>query len=108
VTDKLWKSIERKVAKFLGGERNPVSGRQRGYLADIAHSTFSIEVKHRQTLPSWLFDAMQQAEASQKGNQIPIVILHQKGQPIGECFVVLRLADLTRLEKNDTLKTEEQ
>src|SRR5690349_13449571 len=95
--DKRWKSIERKVATYLGGERIPVSGRQRGYSADIAHPTLSIEVKDRNSLPDWLFDAMNQAETSRKGEQIPAVILHQKGQKIEDCLTVIRLSSTLEL-----------
>jgi hypothetical protein len=90
----LWKSIERKVAALLGGQRVPVTGRQRGSEPDIAHPLFSIEVKHREKLPEWLFDAMSQAVASKKSDdQLPIVVLHSKGQRITESFVVCRLGE---------------
>lgn len=104
--DKTWKAIERKVAGFLGGTRNPVSGRKRGDKSDVEHDVFSIEVKHREALPDWLHDAMNQAEMSARGNQLPIVILHQKGQKIQDSFVVVRLghlSDLTALRSSDTI-----
>lgn len=99
MTDKLWKSIERKVAAFIGGERVPVSGRQRGFSPDVRHPLFSIEVKHKQELPAWLFDALEQAEKSKTGEQIPLVILHEKGQSIPDCLCVLRLSDILALAK---------
>jgi hypothetical protein len=99
MTDKLWKSIERKVAAFLGEERVPVSGRQRGYAPDIRHKVFSIEVKHRQEFPDWMFDALEQAEQSKLDGQIPLVILHQKGQSIPDCLCVLKLSDIIKLTK---------
>jgi hypothetical protein len=72
----------------------PVTGRGRGSAPDIAHPLYSIEVKHRESLPQWLFDAMAQAIASMKSEeQLPIVVLHQKGQAIGQCFVIIRLGD---------------
>lgn len=97
MADKTWKSAERKIAKLLGGEREPVSGRQRGYKADVAHDTLSIEVKHWQKLPNWLHDAMAQAEASKKGKQFPAVILHEKGMDYEDCFTILRLSDIIEL-----------
>jgi len=90
-----WKACERTIAKILGGERVPVSGRQRGDSPDIAHDWLSIEVKHRKSLPSWLWDAMDQAQASKVEDQLPIVVLHEKSQKYSECFVLMRLDDFT-------------
>lgn len=102
--DKLWKKVEREVARLLGGQRVPVTGRQRGSAPDIEHPVFSIEVKHREQLPEWLFDAMRQAEASKKPGQIPLVVLHQKGMAYQESFTILRLNDILKLmeAQNDT------
>lgn len=94
---KTWKNIERKVAALLGGERVPVTGRQRGSAPDVQHELFSVEVKHREQLPEWLFDAMRQAEASQRGGQVPVVILHQKGMPVNMSFTIFRLSDIIEL-----------
>lgn len=91
--DKAWKKTERAVAEILGGERIPVSGRQRGSAPDIAHNLFSIEVKHRKKLPDWIHDAMSQAKASIRGDQLPIVILHEKGQRHINDYVVMTLKD---------------
>nr|MBA3415748.1 hypothetical protein [Chloroflexia bacterium] len=68
--DRAWKQTERRIAAMLGGERVPVSGRGRGDAPDVAHDSFSIEVKHRQTLPGWLLDALAQAEAASAGNRV--------------------------------------
>lgn len=92
-----WKATERKVAAILGGERVPVTGRQRGSAPDIAHSVWSIEVKHRKTLPEWIHDAMSQAKASIRGEQTPIVILHENGMRHADNYVVMRLADFQAL-----------
>jgi len=97
MSDKLWKNIERKVAAYFGGTRVPVTGRQRGSAPDVDHKLFSFEVKHRKTLPGWLFDAVNQAEESRKGNQIALVVLHQKGQTILESLAVLRVSDVNQL-----------
>ncbi len=95
--DKTWKNIERKVASYLGGTRVPITGRQRGSAPDVEHAALSIEVKHRESLPDWLFDAMNQAEESRRGTQIPVVILHQKGQSIPDCLTIVRLSDILKL-----------
>jgi hypothetical protein len=88
-----WKNTERKIAALVGGRRIPVSGRARGDSADIEHDTLSIEVKHRRHLPNWLLDAIDQAEKSVRGEQLPVAILHQKGQKFEDSLMVLRLAD---------------
>lgn len=97
--DKTWKRIERRVAELLGGVRVPVSGRGRGDNPDVLHPIFSIEVKHREKLPEWLFDAMQQAEASNRGGQVSLVILHKKGMPVPMSFAVIRFSDLVAMSK---------
>lgn len=99
MTDKAWKKLERRVAELLGGVRVPVSGRQRGDAPDVLHPTFSVEVKHRGKLPEWLFDAMRQAEASDRGGQVPLVVLHQKGMSVPMSFAIVRLADLIEMNK---------
>jgi hypothetical protein len=97
LTTKTWKSAERKIAALVGGERVPITGRTRGSAPDVAHDTLSIEVKHWQTLPNWLHDAMQQAEMSAKNAQIPTVILHEKGMAYEDCYTVIRLSELIKL-----------
>lgn len=93
MSDKVWKACERRVAKYIGGERVPVSGRARGDKPDIDHNFLSIEVKYRAKFPFWLHDAMAQAEASAMPRQMPCVILCEKGQETGETFICFRLRD---------------
>lgn len=90
-----WKAAERAIAARIGGERVPVSGRARGSAPDIAHSEYSIEVKHRKSMPAWITDAFAQAIASKTGDQLPIVILHEQNQRYDECTVMVRLKDLS-------------
>ena len=90
-----WKEAERRIASILGGERVPVSGRhRRGDQPDIEHETLSLEVKHRKSLPAWLHDAMDQAVKSRKGSQLPMVVLHEKGQSYEKSFCIIRLEDV--------------
>lgn len=86
-----WKYAERALAKLVGGERVPVSGR--AGQPDIRHPWLAIEVKHRKTLPQWILGAVQQAERAAQPSQLPIAILHQHGQRYREALVVLRLKD---------------
>lgn len=96
-----WKAVERSIAALLKGKRVPVTGRTRGSAPDIAHGQFSIEVKHRESFPDWLFDAYDQAEKSnnKRKTKIPVVILHQKGVKYEDSFVVLKLKDLIKLNE---------
>jgi hypothetical protein len=88
-----WKHPERRIAGLLGGQRVPVSGRQRGATPDIEHATLSIEVKSRKTLPAWLLDALAQARAAAKDGRVPVVILHQDRQRYRDAAVVVGLPD---------------
>ena len=89
-----WKACERKVAALLGGTRIPVSRRGRGHSPDIHHERLSIEVKSRRKLPTWLEDAMRQAEACARDGQLPLIVLHQDGQRYQDALIVMRLKDL--------------
>jgi len=89
-----WKAVERSIAKIVGGERVPITGRQRGSAPDVAHEWLGIEIKHRKQLPAWLHDAMAQAVAcSDNGDKLPIVVLHEKGRRHADDFVVVKLSD---------------
>ena len=93
--DKAWKRTERGIAKFLGGERVPITGRQRGSVPDIKHKWLSIEVKHRASLPQWLSDALSQAQASVDGDQLPIAVLHESGANHADDMIVVRAGNFT-------------
>ena len=89
-----WKACERRVAELLGGQRIPITGRQRGDTPDIEHEALSIEVKSRKSLPAWLLDALNQAQAASKdGKKMPVVVLHQDHAPYAHSLVVLELKD---------------
>lgn len=95
---KNWKKVELSIARILGGERVPITGRTRGSAPDIEHPNYSIEVKHRQSVPDWIKDAMDQAEKSNiSGDKLPIVILHEKNMKFENSFVMVRLKDLSKL-----------
>lgn len=72
-----WKGIERWWANLLGGKRVPITGRSRGDAPDIDHPTLSIEVKAGKTISTRLFDGMEQAKASIRGDQLPILCVTQ-------------------------------
>ena len=48
-----WKACERRIADLLGGQRIPITGRQRGETPDIEHEALSIEVKLKKAFPAW-------------------------------------------------------
>jgi hypothetical protein len=93
-----WKNVERKIAALLGGQRVPITGRSRGSAPDIAHRLFSIEVKHREAFPDWLMDAFRQADASNNGAQIPLVVLHQKGVKFDQSLAIMRVCDIIAIQ----------
>ena len=96
-----WKSCERKIAEILGGVRVPVSGRQRGATPDVEHPELSIEVKSRKTLPAWLMDALEQAQAATEDGRLPVAVLHQDRKPYTDALVVVRLEDFANYLKGE-------
>ena len=99
-TRRRWKSVERAIARFLGGEREPVSGRQRGYRPDVAHATLAIECKSWARLPLRVCEALEQAEraaqwAARRGEpgKLPIAVIHGVRSPMGRALVVMRLEE---------------
>lgn len=92
-----WKSAERAIAKLLDGERVPVTGRQRGHAPDIAHPTLALEVKHRESIPLWLEDAVDQARKAVREDKTPVVIIHTAGQQYARSLAVVPLEELMLL-----------
>ena len=79
MADKAWKAFERRVARFLGGERNRMSGAVDQLTAgDVVHDYLYVEAKHRATLAvdTWMTEAADHAEEEGK---VPILALHRKG-----------------------------
>jgi len=91
--DKAWKKNERMIAKYISGERVPVSGRARGDQPDIKHPWMSIEVKLRMRIPSWIKNGIDQAEKSKVGHQMPVLIIREKGQRVDDALICVRLKD---------------
>jgi hypothetical protein len=75
-----WKKSERRMAARMGGERVPVSGRQRGDQPDIAGATIaaiplSIEHKYgRRILSARLHEALDQADAARRSPEDMAVV----------------------------------
>ncbi len=67
-----WKAIERDWAERLGGQRVPVTGRQRGSAPDIEHPVFGVEIKAGKVMSTRMQEAVEQAVAcSQPTKQYP-------------------------------------
>jgi len=95
-----WKRDESEIARLLGGERVPVTGRQRGYQPDVSHPWLSVEVKSFAALPQRVADAMDQAEKAaawakrrEQRDKLPIAVIHGKRTHRGKSLVVMRLDD---------------
>lgn len=91
MSDKLWKACERHVAKYFGGQRNPVHGS--GPSADVSTPILSIEVKERESYPQWLEDAVIEAITNCEPNKIPVVVLHKKNRRLDDDWLIIRLSD---------------
>lgn len=72
---KRWKRAEKRVAEIVGGRRVGITGNA---TEDISHPLLSIEVKSRERLPDWLWDALNQATTNAPQGKFPCAILHQK------------------------------
>ncbi len=95
VSERLWKKAERVIARRLGGERIPVTGR--AGRPDVAHPLLAVEVKTRRTLPRWLLEALAQASRAAGPGQVGVVVLHRVGAPHARDLVLLWLGDFERL-----------
>ncbi len=104
MTDKNWKRWERTLAKKYNAERNPVSGRSRGYKGDVENEELNIEVKYHKdgSPPKWLTTALDQADAAVEYNdERPNAPSNQLGVAYfkwgKERFVVMRVPAFDRL-----------
>lgn len=95
-----WKRDESEIARLLGGERVPVTGRQRGYRPDVDHPWLAVEVKSFMSLPQRVADAMDQAEKAaayakrrEQRDKLPVAVIHAKRSHRGNALVVMRLDD---------------
>ncbi|MBW1818704.1 MAG: hypothetical protein JRJ60_16300 [Deltaproteobacteria bacterium] len=95
MTDKAWKQRERQVARFFGGERNPLSGANSKHCGgDVIRDTLPIEVKLRKrhaVLSVW---DKAKREATKEG-KTPVVCLCEGGRP--GFWVLVHSAHLDRL-----------
>ena len=80
MVQKSWKTVERRIARFFGTERNPLSGRNSKHTAsDTLHSKYYIEVKHRKTWAVFnLFNLVRNLASEE--HKIPILALQEKNK----------------------------
>ena len=96
--DKTWKKFERWVGEFLtelGDKSNrvPITGRSRGSAPDVTSDRLSIECKYRKSIPGWIKEAMEQAEASSRDGKVPVVFIKENGAPYDDALIVFRAKD---------------
>jgi hypothetical protein len=99
-TPKTWKSVELRVAKFLGTTRNPLSGGNAKHTrSDSLHPTIFAETKHGQGCPqSWtgvleLFAATEKLAATE--GKTALLVLHRKGgNGVGDYDAYVRVTTL--------------
>lgn len=93
-----WKSVERRVARELGGERNPLSGGASRHTRGDAllPVPLFVEVKHGSSVPRSSFAIERlfgevETKARAEG-KVPVLVLHSKGKKgVGEYPAFIRL-----------------
>lgn len=74
-----WKDVERSVAAQLGGQRNPLSGRNGKHTrGDVILGDYYVEVKHRKRIPFYA-DFLQATQQAVDENKVLLFVFHQKG-----------------------------
>lgn len=100
MASKTWKNIERKIARFFGAERNPLSGGNGGHSrSDSRHERLFIEVKYRvkhSAVTLW----RDTAEKAKEEGKIPVVCLSEKGKQ--GFWVMCHSDDLTAIANQRT------
>jgi hypothetical protein len=101
-----WKASERRMAARMGGERVPVSGRQRGDQPDISGASIagiplSIEHKYGQRiLSARLHEALDQAEAARRSpDEMAVVTVEEVREGrMNRHLVIVDADDWQRIE----------
>lgn len=94
MTDRHWKAFERRLAKYLGGRRQPVTGERAG--ADVETDRLVCQAKKGYTIPGYLLgwlDAMSAwRDVNAEGKAACVIWQEKQGKDL-EALVVLRLRD---------------
>ena len=92
-TVKKWKRFESRVAKALGGERVPVTGKGRAD-RDVEAGMFYYQTKYRDKIPSWLFEWLDGIVLTAKrAEKVGALVLNQPGRDTADALVVVRFSD---------------
>ena len=92
-----WKSVERRICRYLGSDRTPLSGSnsRHGTSSDCLHEKLYVEIKHGSAVPrSW--EGMQKLfmDTEQKAiqeNKRPLLVMHPKrAKNIGSYLTMFR------------------
>jgi len=93
-----WKSFERRVAKWLGGVRHPVTGERAG--ADVETDLLVVQCKKGYRLPkyleSWL-GSITYWRGEMATGKSPVVVWQAKGARDKDALVVMRLDEFVAL-----------
>ena len=94
ISDKNWKSFERRVAKAVGGRRQPVTGERAG--ADVESPRLVCQVKKGYSMPrylrQWLDSMIGWRDENAKG-KAAVLVWQAKGKKDKDSLVLLTLED---------------
>jgi len=94
-----WKSAERAICRALGGDRQPITGRQGpDGNADVPY--FALEIKHGNQCPIKPWKFMEQAliGVEQVGDErVPAIAMHRLNMSYGDTLICFRLRDFEKL-----------
>lgn len=104
MADKAWKAMERRIAKWLGGKRVPLSGENNGFASgDVDHKRLFIECKQRKSIAiaRWWDKANKdkaKALGEHKDRKETVLIIQEKHSPR-----YLALVDLDMIIETDAM-----
>ncbi len=106
VSTQRWKRAEREIAAALGGRRLPNTGASQ---CDVRAAGWAVQVKTRETLPGWLWAAVEQAARDAGPGESPAVVLNEVAQGRkARRLAVLDFAVFAALIGGETVNKREQ
>ena len=105
MTDKSWKQLERRVARWMGGRRVPLSGANNKFRSgDVDHPRLFIEAKQRKKLGflKWILKAQEDNEKEarefykreeQRNEKRVLLVVHEKKSH--KVFGIMRMLDIS-------------
>ena len=92
MADKTWKARERIMAKDVGTERIPVTGKDRNG-ADFISGKMFYQLKHRKSVPSYIGEWLGGICQTAGKDRVGVLILSQPGSRREDAVVCVRWAD---------------